>query len=91
MHSSYDISDPICTVDDIVSDYTYDTYVFDDPDNDQFYVKIVWFCYILGGWKALACTDLPDQRYFEITYDKHKKQIYLDVYDKFENKVIHNA
>lgn len=88
MHSRYDIFDPICAVDDIVTDYTYDTYVFDDPYDDQFQVNIVWFCYILGGWKALACTDLPDERYFEITYNKNKNEIYLDVYDKFENVVI---
>ena len=91
MHSRYDISDPIYAVEDIVTDYTYDTYVFDDPYANQFLVNIVWFCYILGGWKALAITDLPDERYFEITYNKNKNEIYLDVYDKFENRAIYVA
>lgn len=86
----YNISDPTEAVKDIVSDYTLGHYVFDETTDEDltFKVRIVWFCYILGGWKAMACTNLPDERYFEITYDKSKKQIYLDVYDKFENVVI---
>ncbi len=78
---------PITAIENAVSNYVYNHYIIDSGD-DIFRVRIVWFCYILGGWKAMACTDLPDKRYFEITYNKDKNEIYLDVYDKFENVVI---
>ena len=86
----YNISDPTEAVKYIVSDYTFGHYIFDETTDEDltFNVRIVWFCYILGGWKAMACTNLPDERYFEITYNKNKTEIYLDVYDKFENVVI---
>lgn len=51
----------------------------------EFEVYIVWFCYILGGWKCLVSTTLPDGMYYEVTYDKNKKYIYLDAYKKFDN------
>lgn len=51
-------------------------------------VYIVWFCYILGGWKALVSTTLPDSMYYEVTYDKNKKCVYLDAYKKWENVVV---
>lgn len=86
----YNISDPTEAVKDIVSDYTLGHYVFDETTDEDltFKVRIVWFCYILGGWKALACTNLPDQKYFELTYNKTTNEIYLDVYTKIENRVI---
>lgn len=51
----------------------------------EFEVYIVWFCYILGGWKCLVSTTLPDGMYYEVTYDKSKNAMYLDAYKKFEN------
>lgn len=48
-------------------------------------VYIVCFCYILGGWKALLSTALPDGMYYEVTYNAQKKETYLDAYKKFEN------
>lgn len=55
-----------------------------DPTPD-FKVFVVWFCYILGGWKCLVSSTLPDGMYYEVTYDKIKDAIYLDAYKKFEN------
>lgn len=52
---------------------------------DEIYV--VWFCYILGGWKALVSTSVQDNKYYEVTYDKHKKQTYIDTYIKSNNSV----
>lgn len=49
---------------------------------------IVWFCFILGGWKALVSTDLPDGMYYEVTYNKGANEIYLDAYKKFDNRRI---
>jgi len=51
----------------------------------EFEVYVVWFCYILGGWKALVSTSLPDGRYYEVTYNKEKKETYVDMYVKVDN------
>ena len=53
-------------------------------------VYIVWFCYILGGWKALVSTLLPDGMYYEVTFDKNKNLVYLDAYKKWDNVAIPN-
>lgn len=50
-------------------------------------VIIVWYCYILGGWKALATTDAQDDMYYELTFDKCKNRLYLDAYKRWENVV----
>jgi len=49
-------------------------------------VYAVWYCYILGGWKALVSTTLPDGMYYEVTYNSKKREVYLDAYKKFENQ-----
>ena len=50
-------------------------------------VYIVWQCKTLQNWKALAATSLPDGRYFEITFNGNKNELYLDVYRKEANEV----
>lgn len=54
-----------------------------DRPNDM--IHVVWYNYTLGGWKALLCTNLPDQLYYEVTYNKEFHETYLDVYTKIEN------
>ena len=49
---------------------------------------IVWFNYTLGNMKALISTILLVGMYYEVTYNSDKKELYLDVYKKFENKCI---
>jgi hypothetical protein len=57
-------------------------------------VYIVWFCYILGGWKALVSTTLPDGMYYEVTHKPEHDgsdgpaETYLDAYKKFDNIAI---
>ena len=51
-------------------------------------VYVVWYCFILGGWKALISTTLPDGRYYEVTYNKNKGEVYLDTYLKTHNHAI---
>ncbi len=50
-------------------------------------VYIVWFAYILGGWKALVSTSVEDGRYHEVTHNVAKGETYHDVYEKQYNEV----
>lgn len=63
-----------------------DTHITFMPDE----VYIVWFAFTLGNWKALASTTLPDGRYYEVTYNKAKNEIYVDTYLKVDNVCIDN-
>jgi len=51
-------------------------------------VHVVWFSKTLKNWKALVTTDIPDGKYYELTYDGNTNEIYLDVYLKVENIAI---
>jgi hypothetical protein len=55
-----------------------------DP-KQEFDVFVVWYCYVLGGWKALLSTTLPDGMYYEVTYNRVMGETYLDAYKKFDN------
>ena len=54
--------------------------------NDDIY--IVWLCKILGNNKALISTTVPDTRYYEITYNGEKNEIYVDAYIKEKNYAV---
>lgn len=54
--------------------------------NDDVY--IVWYCKTLKNAKALLSTDLPDGRYYEVTYNGEKDEYYFDAYKKEKNKCI---
>lgn len=54
-------------------------------------VYVVWFCYILGGWKCLISTTVTDGMYYEVTYDKRRKATYIDAYKKWENVEVLDA
>lgn len=49
--------------------------------NDMF---IVWSCYILGNRKYLVGVK-DSSSYFEVTYNKNKKEWYIDEYSKINN------
>jgi len=51
-------------------------------------VYIVWFAKTLQNWKALLSTTLPDGKYYELTYNGDKDELYLDAYAKFNNKAL---
>lgn len=55
---------------------------------DESNVFIVWSCKTLQNNKALVSTELSDGMYYEITYNGDKRQIYFDVYKKWENLCI---
>lgn len=56
------------------------------PEDTEFY--IVWFCFILGGWKALVSSTNADGRYYEVTFNKDKSEAYIDTYRKTHNNVV---
>ena len=51
-------------------------------------IYVVCQCYILGNAKWLISTTLRDGMYYEVTYNREKREYYLDAYKKFENQCI---
>lgn len=51
-------------------------------------VYTVWSCFILGDYKALISTTIPDGRYYEVTFNTRKNEMYIDVYVKVDNRCI---
>ena len=58
---------------------------FEITENDVF---IVWSVKVLQNNKALVSTTVSDGMYYELTYNGDKKELYLDVYKKWENRCI---
>lgn len=71
----------------IVGEYV-DAHIDKSDDVPQYGIFVVWQCYILGNAKWLISTTLCDGMYYEVTYNKDKREYYLDAYKKFENKCI---
>ena len=47
---------------------------------------IVSFMYILGGWKSMISTNIPDDGlYFEVTHNASQEETYVDTYKKQSN------
>lgn len=51
-------------------------------------VYIVWICKALQNSKAMVSTNVADGMYYELTYNGDKRELYLDVYKKVENRAI---
>ncbi|AVQ30340.1 DUF6275 family protein [Fusobacterium varium] len=58
---------------------------FELSEDDVF---VVWSCKTLQNNKALLSTTVSDGMYYEVTFNGDKKEMYLDVYKKWENKCI---
>lgn len=57
-------------------------------DNKKINIKdvyVVWMCKTLQNSKALLSTNVSDGLYYEFTYNGDKKELYMDVYKKWEN------
>lgn len=52
----------------------------DGIDTKESEVYMVWFNYTLGNMKAMLSTTKGNGMYYEVTYNKREKQIYLDSY-----------
>ena len=48
-------------------------------------VYVVWYCWILENQKCLISTTIPDGKYYEITYNKERNEMYVDTYVRTEN------
>ena len=48
-------------------------------------VYVVTFSYVLGNWKAMVSTTLPDGMYYEVTYYSERKVTFLDAYKKWDD------
>ena len=57
-------------------------YISGSLDYDVF---IVWKCKVLQNSKWLLGTTLKDNKYYEITYNGNKDELYIDEYDKISN------
>ncbi len=51
-------------------------------------VYVVWFSKTLQNWKALISTTVPDNKYYELTYNGDRGETYVDVYVKLDNQVV---
>jgi len=51
-------------------------------------IYVVWFSKTLQNWKAMVSSTLPDQMYYEVTYNGDKLETYLDAYKKWDNVAI---
>lgn len=54
-------------------------------NKEPYTTYVVMFSYILGNWKALVSTSLPDGRYYEVTHDHVRGFDFVDVYIKADN------
>lgn len=72
----------------LVRDYILEHLDPSDLDTKEFEVYTVWKCKTLQNWKYMISSNLPDGMYYEVTYNGDKKEVYLDVYKKFENRFI---
>lgn len=72
---------------EIVKKYEMD-HLDKSDDVPEFDVFVVWQCKTLQNNKALLSTTLFNGMYYECTYNGDKKELYLDVYKKFENRCI---
>jgi len=50
-----------------------------------FETYVVWIVKDLQNNKALLSTNIPDGRYYEVTHDGDKHELYVDVYAKEKN------
>lgn len=45
-------------------------------------INITWFSYVLGNMKCLLIDSGKNNRYYEVTYNRDKNELYVDTYEK---------
>jgi hypothetical protein len=90
MNDSYEF-EVICK--NLIVDYVNEH--FDQTDGTQpidiTNVYVVWMCKTLKNSKALLSTTVPDGKYYEMTYNGEKDELYMDVYTKVQNICVPNS
>lgn len=75
-----------------LSEFSVRNWVEDHLDKSEpipdFKVYTVWSTKVLQNNKAMIATSLADGRYFEVTSNGDKLEMYLDVYTKIDNQCI---
>ncbi|QAY17184.1 hypothetical protein SEA_MADAMATO_66 [Streptomyces phage Madamato] len=71
----------------ILVDYI-DSHYSTSFEKPAFEVYVVWFVKVLQHWKALVSTDRPDGRYYELTFNGDRNEVYIDEYGKLKNTVV---
>lgn len=51
---------------------------------------LVWFTKALGNFKCCMCDLKPNMRYYELTYNGNKNELYVDIYSKEHNICVSN-
>lgn len=54
-------------------------------------LELVWFAHELGYKKCTIWGTPLDSRYAEVTYNRDKDEMYVDIYQKINHKVIRNS
>lgn len=65
-----------------------ETVIARNGTSKKFEVYVVWFSKTLQNWKACLSTDIPDGKYYEVTYDGDKGCAYVDIYGKISQDVV---
>ena len=53
-----------------------------EEDVDPEDIQIVWFAHVLGNKKAILIAKGPNNRIFEVTYNRDTDELYTDCYEK---------
>ena len=51
-------------------------------------ISVVWMAHLLGDKKAIFVDNGKNQRLYEVTYNKARNEMYLDMYEKQVNMVV---
>ena len=60
---------------------------YDDEYNIQ-QIQMVWFAHVLGDKKAILIDNGMNMRMYEVTYNREKNELYVDVYEKQHNEKV---
>lgn len=72
-----------------VKQYVYNNVELNPEYASAFDTFVAWRCKALQNYKALITTNIQTLGlYFEITYNGDKNEAYLDVYKKFDKKIV---
>ena len=54
-------------------------------------ISVVWSCHILGFKKSIFIDNGENHRLYEVTYNRDREEMYVDVYQKGLKKVVYKG